>query len=69
MIKKNAKGLVTNVEIFDLYKGSPLNSDSKSIAISLTYQAMDKTLNDNDINPVHQEIIAKLIKEFDASIR
>ena len=69
VIKKNAKGLVTNVEIFDLYKGSPLSSDSKSIAISLTYQAMDKTLNDNDINPVHQEIIAKLIKEFDASIR
>ena len=68
-IKKNAKGIVTNVEIFDIYKGTPLNEDSKSIAISLTYQAMDKTLTDNDINPVHQEIIAKLIKEFNASIR
>jgi len=68
-IKKNAKGIVTNVEIFDIYKGTPLSSDSKSVAVSLTYQAMDKTLTDNDINPVHQDIIAKLIKEFDASIR
>ena len=57
------------MEIFDIYKGTPLNADSKSVAVSLTYQAMDKTLNDNDINPVHQDIIAKLIKEFDASIR
>ncbi|MBR3891367.1 MAG: phenylalanine--tRNA ligase subunit beta [Bacilli bacterium] len=69
VIKKNAKGLVTNIEIFDLYKNALLNTDSKSIAISLTYQAMDKTLNDNDINPVHQDIISKLIKEFNASIR
>lgn len=69
VIKKNAKGLVTNIEIFDLYKGNNLSNDSKSIAISLTYQAMDKTLNDSDINPVHQDIISKLIKELDASIR
>ena len=69
IIKKNAKGLVTNIEIFDLYKGTLLNSEAKSVAISLTYQAMDKTLNDSDINPVHQDIISKLIKELDASIR
>ena len=36
---------------------------------SNTVLRKDKTLNDNDINPVHQDIIAKLIKEFDASIR
>ena len=32
VIKKNAKGLVTNIEIFDLYKNAVLNTDSKSIA-------------------------------------
>ena len=61
---KNVGGeLLIDSTIFDLYEGNKINSNKKSIAFSLTFQAKDKTLNDSTIDSIMQKILDKLSKE------
>ena len=49
--------LIKNVEIFDVFKDESIGSDSKSMAIKVTMQASDRTLNENEIQDVSKKII------------
>lgn len=69
LIKKNSKGIISNVEVFDIYKGSNLEEGYKSIAISISYQSKDHTLKDDEILPVHNNILLVLQKELSAELR
>ncbi len=69
LIKKNSKGLINNVEVFDIYKGDNLEVGYKSIAISISYQSKDHTLKDDEILPVHNNILLVLQKELAAELR
>ena len=69
LIKKNSKGIINNVEVFDIYKGSNLEDGYKSIAISINYQSKDHTLKDDEILPVHNNILLILQKELSAELR
>jgi phenylalanyl-tRNA synthetase beta chain len=54
--------LLEDVVLFDLYKGEPLASDERSLAYRLTFRAPDRTLTDEDIDPVIERIIAEAQK-------
>ena len=41
----------------------------KSLAFSLTFTSFDKTLTDEEINPIIQKIIEQTGKEFGATLR
>ena len=41
--------LVSNVKVFDIYEGDNIPENQKSIAISVTIQSSEKTLNDVDL--------------------
>ena len=69
LIKKNSKGIISNVEVFDIYKGSNLEEGYKSIAISINYQSKDHTLKDDEILPVHNNILLVLQKDLAAELR
>ena len=69
LIKKNSKGIINGVEVFDIYKGSNLEEGYKSIAISINYQSKDHTLKDDEILPVHNNILLVLQKELAAELR
>lgn len=69
LIKKNSKGIINNVEVFDIYKGSNLIEGYKSIAISINYQSKDHTLKDDEILLVHNNILLVLQKELAAELR
>ncbi len=63
------KKLITNVDIFDIYKGDKLIDQAgdemitkKSIAINITIQAQDKTLNDKEIEAITAKVIANVAK-------
>ena len=49
--------LVKNVEIFDVFEGESIGIDKKSLAIKVTLQAFDRTLNETEI----QEVSAKIV--------
>ena len=47
-IRKAGKGLVDEVELFDLYRGEKLGAGRKSLAYHVLLQAPDKTLSDKE---------------------
>ena len=69
LIKKTGGSNLTNVEVFDVYEGKGIEEGKRSLAFSLTFGSQDKTLTDDEINPVIEKIIAMTEKEFKAELR
>jgi len=60
--------LLESVELFDVYQGAQIEAGKKSVAYSLKFRVADRTLSDEDIDPVLNKIFAKL-KENDCILR
>lgn len=67
-ISKAAGSLLENMELFDVYKGSQIGENKKSVAFSLTFRSYDKTLTDEQITSVTNNIIDSL-KNIGAVLR
>ena len=61
--------LISNIKIFDVYEGSNIPENQKSIAISVTIQSFEKTLNDNDLEKITKLIIETVENKTGAKIR
>jgi len=61
--------LVENSELFDVYRGDPIESGYKSIAIAVTYRSTDQTLDDETVDKEHQKIIDMILTRFDGQLR
>lgn len=68
-IKKAAGALLLNSEIFDVYTGTGIEKNKKSLAYSLTFGTQDRTLTDEEINQILEKIIAALEKNLNAELR
>lgn len=69
VIQKQAKKMLEKIKLFDVYRDEKLGENKKSVAYSLKFRATDKTLTDEEINPVMEKIIAALEKELNAILR
>ena len=54
--------LLESVKLFDLYSGKGIPEGFRSMAFSLTYRAFDRTLNDEEIDKVHNSVRDALTK-------
>lgn len=63
------RDLVKEVDLFDLYAGDKLPAGKKSLAVSLTLQAADRTLTDADITAVCDKAVTAAQKRFKAELR
>ena len=63
------KSLIKNVKIFDVYEGENISSDKKSIALKVTIQSDNKTLNEKDLNEISQKIISSVEVKAGAKLR
>tara|TARA_Y100001958_G_C21240795_1_gene568455 strand:- start:967 stop:3375 length:2409 start_codon:yes stop_codon:yes gene_type:complete len=61
--------LIKNVKIFDLYEGNNIPENKKSIALSVTIQSFDRSLNDQDLEKINNLIISTVEKKSGAKIR
>ena len=61
--------LVENVSLFDVYVGPQVPPEHKSLAYSITYRSLDRTLTDEEVGKVHARIVETLASEVGASIR
>jgi phenylalanyl-tRNA synthetase beta chain len=61
--------ILREVELFDLYQGPPIPAGKKSLAYSLTYQALDRTLTDEEAAQVHAGIVEHLESRLGAQLR
>lgn len=69
IITKNAQGLVESFKLFDVYKGEQIEEGYKSVAYSLVYRSKDKTLTDEEVNKVHENILKELSEQINANLR
>ena len=68
MTKAGGK-LLEQVELFDEYKGKNVPEGERSLAFSLVYRASDRTLKDEEVEPVHQKVRNALVKQFNVTLR
>lgn len=61
--------LLKVVELFDLYEGEHLPEGKKSLAFSLLYQDVERTLTDEEVNDVHAKIVEGLEERLGAKLR
>lgn len=69
VINKAGKGLLESVEVFDEYRGENVPAGQRSLAFRLVYRAGDRTLTDNEVEPVHNKVREALVEKFGVSLR
>ena len=69
LIRQTGGKLLTDVRLFDLFRSEQIGAGKKSLAYSLTYQAPDRTLKDEEIKQLRGKIIKRLDYEFGAKLR
>jgi phenylalanyl-tRNA synthetase beta chain len=69
VIKNSGVKTLSQVELFDLYQGGHLLVGKKSLAYSLTFQAKDQSMTEEDINRAMEKISKNLVEKLHAEIR
>ena len=68
LIKQTGGKVLTDVKLFDVYRGEQIGTGKKSLAYSLTYQA-EKTLTDKEAAAIRNKIVRRLENELGAKLR
>ena len=61
--------LLSDVRLFDVYRGASIPAGRKSLAYALVYRATDRTLTDDEAAAVHAGVEAMLQDRFGGTIR
>jgi phenylalanyl-tRNA synthetase beta chain len=61
--------LVTQVTLFDLYRGEQISSGKKSFAIRIIYQSLSRTLTDEEVDRTQRQMLDRLHQELGAFLR
>ncbi len=69
IIRNNSGDILESIDLFDVYTGAQIPDGYKSLAYALNFRHHERTLNDNDINPVIDQILSELKRSFDAQLR
>ncbi len=64
-----SSSLVSAVQLFDVYEGTPLPAGKRSLAFAVDFQTSDRTLTDADVAEARQRIIRRLEHEVGAELR
>ncbi|MBK2123886.1 phenylalanine--tRNA ligase subunit beta [Fangia hongkongensis] len=68
-VKASELSALKKVEVFDLYEGESIGHENKSIALNLTFQWLEKTLTDTEINAWMDTIIKQVKADVGGEIR
>ncbi len=61
--------LLRAVHVFDVYEGEHMEEGKKSIAFSLTYADLERTLMDEEVVKVHEKVLAAVKEKAGAELR
>jgi phenylalanyl-tRNA synthetase beta chain len=59
-VRGAGRALLDEADVFDVYSGPQVGEGKRSLALSLSFRAPDKTLTDEDVAPVRAAIVAAL---------
>ena len=68
-LRKAGQTLLTDIELFDVYRGEGLPTGTRSLAYRLRLQAHDRTLTDAEVADVRQACIDAVAKRHGVSLR
>jgi len=68
-IYEAAGKLLENLSIFDVYEGEQIDSDKKSIAFSLVYRSNERTLVDEEVTKLHEQVLNILKEKYGLELR
>ena len=68
-IRKGARGLLKEVELFDIYRGANIPEGKKSVAFSLTLRADDRSLTAEEADADVKAILETLEQDCGAVLR
>ena len=63
------QALIERVDVFDEYTGAPISEGRKSLAYKVFYRSTERTLTDQEVNTVHEDLTRRLCAAFDATLR
>lgn len=66
--KAAGEHLVATV-VFDQYSGAGIGEGKHSIGLGLTWQLQERTLNEDEVNALIEDVLASLKQRFNASLR
>jgi len=69
LIRETSGPLVRRVDLYDQFEGKKLESGKKSLTFALAFQSPEKTLTDEEVNPVFEKIVSTLSRELGAKLR
>ena len=69
IIKSIDKNLIKSVKVFDIYEGENIPSDKKSVALNVTIQSSEKTLDESDLEKINNLIVSTVENKSGAKIR
>ena len=69
LIRQTSEPLIRRVELYDQYQGKRLPPGKKSLTFALSFQSPEKTLTDEEVNPVFEKIVGSLSDQFGAALR
>jgi phenylalanyl-tRNA synthetase beta chain len=61
--------LVEDIVMFDAYRGAPIPAGKKSLAYTISYRAANRTLTDEEVNALHAELTAALVRQLGVDLR
>jgi phenylalanyl-tRNA synthetase beta chain len=68
-VSVSASDLLSELRVFDVYRGPGVDSGRKSIALGLILQDSSRTLTDVDADAVVNSVVARLRDVLSATIR
>ena len=61
--------LLRKIELYDHFEGNKIQEGKKSLTYALTFQSNDRTLADEEVNPVFEKIVKSLSSQLGAMLR
>jgi phenylalanyl-tRNA synthetase beta chain len=61
--------LLSGIRLFDVYRGESIPPGTKSLAFALSYQALDRTLTDKEVDKAHKKIEERVKHVLKAQVR
>ncbi len=68
-ILSSREPLIEEVELFDLYHGKPIPEGKKNMGVRIHYRSPEKTLSDEGVNAIHDQLLKMVLEKFRATLR
>ncbi|MBT5632814.1 MAG: phenylalanine--tRNA ligase subunit beta [Nitrospina sp.] len=69
LILKTGRPLIQKVELYDHFEGKKIQAGKKSLTFALSFQSAERTLSDEEVNPLFEKIVENLKSELGALLR